>query len=51
MSIKLGKITKSNVEFVNGSPYIKVNVNLDAKILSINNEWRATLHRRISTQT
>lgn len=36
LSMELGKNTKCNVEFVNGSPYIKIDINLSAKILSVN---------------
>lgn len=33
--ITLGKNTKNKVELINDSPYIKVDVKLDAKILSV----------------
>ena len=32
----MGKKTKNKVEFVNGSPYIKTDIKLNAKILSLN---------------
>ena len=36
MSATLGKNTKVKVEFVNDSPYISIDIKLDAKILSLN---------------
>ena len=36
MLITLGKKTKSKIDFINGSPYISVDVKLNAKLLSLN---------------
>ena len=36
MSLSLAKNAKRKVDFVNGSPYIRVDVNLNGKLLSLN---------------
>lgn len=36
MSVTIGKDTKSKVQIVNGAPYISTNINLNAKLLSLN---------------